>query len=94
MMNMNQKNIVTATAVLSVLMATAVMGLPSAFAGGDEEYTSSTETEAKNKQKVVSSGDGVSLGCQENNIHSQDWELVELECDNIGIDIGLLGNAQ
>lgn len=94
MMNMNQKNIVTATAVLSVLMATAVMGLPSAFAGGDEEYTSSTETEAKNKQEVVSSGDGVSLGCQENDIRSQDFDLIEAECDNIQIDVGVLGNAQ
>ena len=93
MMNMNQKNIVTATAMLSVLVATAVMGLPSAFAGGDDP-TSNTETEAKNKQKVISSGDGVSLGCQENNIRSQDFDLVEAYCDEIEIDLGLLVNAQ
>ena len=81
--------------MLSVLVATAVMGIPSAFAGGDEEYTSSTEIEAKNKQKVVSSGNGVSLGCQENNIHSQDFDLLaELYCDNVQVDIGVLGNAQ
>ena len=92
-MNMNQKNIVTATAMLSVLVATAVMGLPSAFAGGDDP-TSKTTTEAENKQKVISSGDGVSLGCQENNIASQDWAFVEAYCNELEVDLGILGNAQ